>query len=324
MTYQEKIKDLLQWMYETVCDFAGSSTYDIPYEWVKDGYQIDLTKKDVQDDIKEMWSSEYLDCFQAMDFDDLHQKVYIMTWKSNNKKRYTLDSYEEFCKNALLPPPIEEFEDGSIDEDKWYKEHNIHIITGNHDIELWYGADNVNEIEYALREMYEAEHDGPPTTGNTVGSEYRPAELKDIIQFAIQDEFNHFGYKMNSFEEFIQYFIKKEWDLEKVMWHYTIIFKDIKYYNDCYKCNFSKLDMSTMNGICPSKIQDIVGNLICKDRELLYGITEDDKSSDIVFVMDNTLRPGGDLIGWFYGEPNEEYIDKLITDYKKKLFGEED
>ena len=324
MTYQEKIKDLLQWMYGMVCDFAGSSTYDIPYEWVKDGYQLDLTNKDVQDDIKDAWASEFLDLFQAMDFDDLHQKVYVMTWKSNNKKKYTIDNYEEFCKNALQSPPTEEFEDGSIDEDEWYKEHNIHIITGNHDIELEYHADNVNEIEFALREMYEVEKDIiGATTGNTVGSEYRPAELSDIIQFAIQDEFNHFGYKMNSFEEFIQYFIKKEWDLEKVMWHYTIIFKDIKHYNDCYKCNFGKLDMNTMNGICPSKIRDIVDGLICKDRELLYGVTEDDKSSDIVFVMDNTLRPGGDLIGWFYGEPNEEYIDELIADYKKKLFGEE-
>jgi hypothetical protein len=248
-----------------------------------------------------------------------------MMWETNKKKvkKYKLKDYKEFCENALGCPPIEEFEDGTTDEDEWYKEHNIHIITGGHDIELEYHADNVNEIEYALREMYEAENDGPPTTGNTVGSEYRSAELKDIIQFAIQDEFNHFGYKMNSFAEFIQYFIKKEWDMEQVMWYYTIIFKDIKHYNDCYQCNFGKLDMNTINGICPSKIRDVVDSLICRDRELLYGVTEDDKSSDIVFVMDNTLRPGGDLVGWFYGEPDEEYIDGLIADYKKKLFGEE-
>ncbi len=61
-------------------------------------------------------------------------------------KRYTLDNYEEFCRNALQAPPIEKFEDGTLDEDEWYKEHNIHITVGNHDIELWYGADNVNEI----------------------------------------------------------------------------------------------------------------------------------------------------------------------------------
>ena len=171
--------------------------------------------------------------------------------------------------------------------------------------------------------MYEAENDGPPTTGNTVGSEYRPAELKDIIQFAIQDEFNHFGYKMDSFEEFIQYFIKKEWDVEKVIWHYTILFKDLKYYNDCYKCNFSKLDMNTMKHVDSEVIRDTVGKLIGTETELLYGMTEDDKSSDIVFVMDNTLRPGGDLIGWFYGEPDHEYIYGLIDDYKQKLLGEE-
>ena len=101
---------------------------------------------------------------------------------SKELKKYTLENYKEFCKEALQVPPIESFKDGSIDEDKWYKQHNIHIVTGNHDIELDYNADNVNEIEYALREMYEVEMDiRGATTGNTVESQYRPAELKDVL-----------------------------------------------------------------------------------------------------------------------------------------------
>lgn len=184
-------------------------------------------------------------------------------------------------------------------------------------------TEDVNEIEYALWEMYEAEHDGPPTTGNTVGSEYRPAELKDIIKMAIQVDWNDHGFKMGNVAKFIQHFIADKEDISDIICYYNIILSDIKYYTDCYKCNFSKLDMSSMNGICPSKVQDVVGQLVGTEIELLYGMTEDNKNSDIVFVMDNTFKPGGDLIGWFYGEPDEEYINGLITDYKKKLFGEE-
>ena len=88
-------------------------------------------------------------------------------------KKYTLDNYEEFCKNVLVVPPAEEFDNGSIDEIKWYNNHKIRIIIDEDEIELDYCADNVNEIEYALREMYEAEHGGPITTGNTDGLERR-------------------------------------------------------------------------------------------------------------------------------------------------------
>ena len=52
-----------------------------------------------------------------------------------------------------------------------------------------YFADNVNEIEWALAEMYAAEYDGDPTTGNTVGSEYPNATWKDILRFAALSQF---------------------------------------------------------------------------------------------------------------------------------------
>lgn len=83
-------------------------------------------------------------------------------------KKYTIENCKEFCDNALVVPPMEEFEDGSIDEVAWYKEHAIHITVGNHDIELDYNADNVNEIYTALQEMYEIEVDiRNATTGGT-------------------------------------------------------------------------------------------------------------------------------------------------------------
>lgn len=81
-------------------------------------------------------------------------------------KKYTIENCKEFCDNALVIPPLEEFEDGSIDEATWYKEHTIHITVGNHDIELDYNADNVSEIEFVLREMYEIEMDIRSYRGN--------------------------------------------------------------------------------------------------------------------------------------------------------------
>ena len=321
MMNQEKMLDLLQWIYETVRDFAGSSTYDIPYEWVKEGYKIDLADKDVQSNIREaLCSYKYMDLIQAVDFDDLHRKVYVMIWESNNKKKYTIDQYEEFCKDALQAPPIEQFEDGSIDEVKWFKENTIHITVGNHDIELDYNADNVNEIKYALREMYEAEYDGPPTTGNTVGSEYRPAELKDIIRVAIQNDWEEWGWNMGGFGEFIREFIKCYDDTSNIFCVYDIIYRNIKDYTDRFKCNFGKLDMYSMKSLDRPTITRIIKGLICTEKEFLYGKTDDGKDSDITFLMDYTLKPTGELIGWFYGEPNEEYIADLINDYKMKLF----
>ena len=87
-------------------------------------------------------------------------------------KKYTINNYKEFCDNALVVPPIEEFDNGTIDENKWFEEHKIRIAVGNHEIELDYCADNVNEIEWALKEMYEVEMDiRYATTGNTVKGE---------------------------------------------------------------------------------------------------------------------------------------------------------
>ena len=130
---------------------------------------------------------------------------------------------------------------------------------------------------------------------------------------------------MSDFGAYIRYFIKEHTNLGDILRCYKYISKDIEEYAEQYKCDFSRLGMDNMRDISSDIIKRIIGELICTDRELLFGITEDDKSSDIVFVMDYTLKPSGELIGWFYGQDNidEEYINGLIEDYKNKLFAEE-
>jgi hypothetical protein len=39
--------------------------------------------------------------------------------------------------------------------------------------------------------------------------------------------------------------------------------------------------------------------------------------------MDYTIKPSGELIGWFYGKADDDYIGQLIADYQKKLFKED-
>ena len=332
MTYQEQIKKAVQKLYDETKRLATSRHYTFTYFWVKVEFGLDLEDKKVRDDVWEMsYSNDFCDLIQTVDFDDDKREVTIMLWASNNKKKYTINQYKEFCNDALTLPPLDDFYDGNINEEEWYRTHKIHIMVDNHDMELDYYADNVTEIYSALKEMYEMEmevkgidgKENTPTVNNTVGSEYRPAELKDIIRIAVQSDWDHFGYKLDSFAEFIQDFIKKEWNVEKVMWYYNIIHKDIKAYNHLCKCNFNKVDMSKVCDVSSELIKKTIDELIFTDREVLHGITDDNKNSDITFVMDYTLKLSGELIGWFYGEAEDEYMDDLIYDYKRKLFGEE-
>lgn len=244
---------------------------------------------------------------------------------SRARKQYTLEQYNEFCKAVLYGPPC--FDDEGIDEVEWYNKHKIHIIVGDHEMVLGYFADNVNELADSLREMYEAEYeDGIPTTGNTVGCNYRPAELKDIVRIAIQNDWDKWGYQASDFGAFIREFIKRYDNVASLLGVYEVIYKNLEEYTEMCKCNFmGALDMSTLKNVNRDVIKRTIGDLVCTDRELLYGITKDNETSDIVFVMDHTLKPSGELIGWFYGQDDidEEYIDGLIEDYKKKIFGEE-
>lgn len=333
MTYT---KELVKNWVDEIMDIAKKSTETsclIPYEYIK---SFDPSDKVCQSDVREYMCEDPMlfDTINTIYFYRKRQLIIIMFYEAPMKeknitevqkmKKYTLKNYEEFSREALICPPMDEFEDGTIDEEKWYEDHKIRITVGEHEIEIGYYADTVSEIDFALREMYEEEYgSGNPTTGNTVGSEYRPAELKDIIRVALQEDWNDWGWKCGSLSEFINQFVEGKEDISDIMCWYNVILKDVKHYTDCYHCNFGKLDMYSMRNINTRVVRDIVRSLIGTDRELLVGYDNDNKCSDITFVMDYTIKQSGDLIGWFYGDQDPQYINELVEDYKNKLLGEE-
>lgn len=322
MTYEQQIRMIVTYLYNTTKCFATSSTYHISYEAIANSYGLWVGNHDVQLDIREEFGNNHLDRIQALDFDDVKEEVIVMIWESNNKKKkYTIDNYEEFCSNALQAPPIEEFEEGKIDEVQWYKDHMIHITVGNHDIELGYFADNVNEIEWALQEMYAAEYDGPPTTGNTVGSEYPNATWKDILRFAVLSQLYD-----NECEDYKEAIWKCIHRFTKQF--YTEVMQKIEAqtsYNDELEVNFFKLDTKDLWKIFDEEERrQAFKEILCSKIEIEELIDENGAHGDKVVITDYSIRPSGDLVGWHYGvewdknhEDNQWYVRKYIEEMTK-------
>ena len=103
-------------------------------------------------------------------------------------------------------------------------------------MELDYDADAINEIEFGLREIHEAIlGSGEATTGNTVGSIYRPATLKDIIRVALREDWEDHGWKMESLSVFFRHFVEQKEDISDVICWYNIILKKRKSKKDCFR-----------------------------------------------------------------------------------------
>ena len=149
-------------------------------------------------------------------------------------------------------------------------------------------------------------------------------QLKDILQVAIQHDWEDYGYQRGDFVDFIREFVEAYDDVATIMdVYYDVIYKDIKWFNTIFKCNFGKLDMFSLRRIDRSHIKKVIEDLVCTDRELLVGYDNVHRCSDITFIMDHTFKPSGELVGWFYGEADDDFIGQLIADYKKKLFKED-
>lgn len=229
-------------------------------------------------------------------------------------KEYKLEDYKEFCREALVCPPIDEFENGTICEDDWYEEHYIKISTGNHEINIGYGADEVNEIEFALREIYEAViGDGEATTGNTFGSQYRQCELKDIVRWFIMYRYENWG-GLNWFD-YAKQAVEELKDIQSVIGiyeHAKKVEKDIE-----FKCNWHDFKVESLKDATEEGIKKIVLDLVGSDIEISY-----DSSTDKSFIIDYTFKESGDFIDWSWGKLDEHSDDfnALLESYKVCIF----
>lgn len=259
-----------------------------------------------------MWcDSKYMDKIQALDFDDAKKEVIVMIWETNAKKKYTLENYKEFCEDALIMPPFED--DDRLE--KWFDTHKVHIITNGCDMELEYDADTINEIEFSLKEIYEAIlGDGTPTTGNTITK--RVATMRDLVQYYLLDSSMDYSDK-----EFPKY-VKNIFDVNWIKFYESIV-ENEKYdeYEDWIDCDFRTFDARTFTSN-RDKLKEIVLSLIGTDYEIRT-------DGEIAFVIDHTLKIPGIFINWFYGaDDKDEDLDKIAKDYiemyKKELFKEEE
>lgn len=233
-------------------------------------------------------------------------------------KKYTLENYKEFCKDALVMPPFED--DDQLEE--WFDTHKVHIVANGCDMELEYDADTINEIEFSLREIYEAIlGDGTPTTGNTVGSEYRDATWKDILRFAV----------LNGFYE-DSHSIKEE--INKCIYNFMSsslaeIMKKIENQtslNDELEVNFFKLETKDLWKIFDrEERRKAFKEILCSKIEISELINENKEHDDKVVIMDHSIIPSGDLVGWHYGvdfDKNSDINQGYIEDYIQNMVGD--
>ena len=229
-------------------------------------------------------------------------------------KKYELKDYKKFCDEVLVAPPCEEFDDGIIDEVEWYEAHTVKIIIGDNKIEVPYDADVIKELDYTLREVYEAiEGDGEATTGNTFGSQYRPSELKDIVRHFIMCRYENYG-GLNWFDYAKQAVVELS-DIQSVIGLYEHAKKIEK--NIEFKCNWHNFKMESLKDATEDGIKKIILGLVGSDLEISY-----DPHTDKSFIIDYTFKESGDFIDWAWGNINEEEQRVLLESYKTCIFEE--
>lgn len=263
----------------------------------------------------------YTDCLvynipvSSSDIRDIVEELREMIKEKKEMKKYTLKEWKEFCKDALTMPPFED--DEQIE--KWFDAHKIHIIANGCDMELEYDADAVNEIEFSLREIHEAIHgSGKPTTGNTVGSEYRDATWKDILRFAVLDGFYEDSHSLEAeIDECINRFTPRR--LEEIMKKIN----EQTSMNDELKVNFFKLETEDLWKIFDKEERrKAFKEILCSNVELSEMINEKGGRDDIVVIMDYSILPFGNLVGWHYGvdwDINSDVNQSYINDYIKGM-----
>ena len=331
MDYQKQIEKAVQEFYDVTKAFATSRHYTLSYWWVESNFGLDLSDKQTRMDVNEMsYNNGFEDKIQCLDFDDIKKEVTIMIWekgegKANGEvemKKYTLENYKEFCDEVLVAPPIEEFDDGTIDELEWYNTHKIRIAVGEHEIEIDYLADAVNEIDYSLREIHEAIlGSGEATTGNIVGNQYRDATWKDILRLNVA----RLVYESVEFKTAVQRTIKF-FDADAFRKCMTEI-EEHPGYIDEYEVNFNKIggpatDMGKI--FDATERQKAFEEMLCQNIEIEELIDKDGKHSDRVVITDHSILLSGHFVGWHYGVDfdansvdNQWYIKNYIKEMVK-------
>lgn len=325
MKYSEEL--VKQWA-EEISSAAKQSTtcsYVIPYNRVD---SFDPTDKECQKDVLEyLWDFNHLDeNLQAIDFNDKTQLIIVMWYEPPKKeeiqevkemKKYTLENYKEFCEKALICPPFEDEENWQ----KWIDEHKIQIIANGCEIELDYDADAINEIEFSLREIHNAIFgDGTATTGNTIGSEYPNATWKDILRFAVLDGYYEDSHTMKAeVDKCIHRFARERFEeIMKKIDNQTSM-------NDELEVNFFKLESKDLWKLFnKEERRKAFKEILCSKVEISEMINEKGERDDKVVIMDYSILPSGDLVGWHYGvdfdknsEDNQYYIQTYIEEMTK-------
>ena len=226
----------------------------------------------------------------------------------NEMKKFTLENYQEFCDEALIMPPFEE--DGDIET--WFDNHKICISANDCVIELDYDADAVNGIDFALREIHEAIlGSGEATTGNTVGSEYRPAELKDVVRYFIMCRYENWG-GLNWFDYAKQAVVEMT-DIQSVIGVYEQA-REIEKNSD-FKCNWHNFKVESLKNATEEGIKKIILDWVGSELEISY-----DPNTDKSFIIDYTFKESGYFVDWSWGDINEDEKRTLLNDYKAQIF----
>ena len=232
--------------------------------------------------------------------------------KFKKVKKYTLKDWKAFCDEALICPPFEDEENWQ----KWIDEHKIQIIANRCEMVLDYDADAINEIEFSLREIHNAIYgDGTATTGNTVGSEYRNATWKDILRFAVLDGWYEDSHCLEAEIDKCICRFKRD-DFQRVMQK----IENQTSINDELEVNFFKLDTKDLWKIFDEEERkQAFKEILCSKIEISKLVDENNKDYDQVVIIDHSIVPSGDLVGWHYGmdfdknsEDNQMYIQSYI------------
>lgn len=284
---------------------------------MKTMYYVDLFDKNTDDIVVTMLKTDDYnkaksleDAFNALT-NNMNYYAHIITIEEEDEmKKYELKDYKEFCREALVYPPFED--DENID--KWFETHKVHITANNCVMELDYDADVINEIEFSLREIHEAIlGDGEATTGNTFGSEYRPAELKDIVRWFIMYRYENYG-GLNWFD-YAQQAVVELSDITSVIGvyeHVKEIEKDIE-----FECNWHNFKVESLKDATEEGIKKIILDLVGSDLEISY-----DPHTDKSFIIDYTFKESGDFVDWSWGSVNENEQRILLESYKACIFEE--